>query len=243
MSYEDLCSKRDYVKDNLSRLSQQAVQDLETEFECVYTYDSSNVKGNKLSPDTVRKILEGKTEGIEMTRDAMEILNHNKAFNYMRMYLKKNTYIDEDAVKEINAILVKDLAIGGVYRNVNLIIPGRNHVPPSPEKAYYKIKKFFNELPYMNEMNTMEKAVYAYAMFVKIHPFVDGNSRTGKLIMNYVLMKDNFLPIYIPKESYMEYVKAFELFASDDDMLPLTALLSGFENDQLDKYIKAIDLA
>jgi Fic family protein len=209
----------------------------------VYTYDSSNVKGNKLSPVTVRKILEGKTEGIEMTRDAMEIINHNKAFNYMRMYLKKNTYIEEDAVKEINAILVKDLAIGGIYRNVNLIIPGRKHVPPSPEKAYYKIKKFFNELPYMNEMNTMEKAVYAYAMFVKIHPFVDGNSRTGKLIMNYVLMKDNFLPIYIPKESYMEYVKAFELFASDDDMLPLTTLLSGFENDQLDKYIKAIDLA
>ncbi|MFA7673683.1 MAG: Fic family protein [Clostridia bacterium] len=216
---------------------------METEFECVYTYDSSNVKGNKLSPETVRMILEGKTEGIEMTRDAMEIINHNKAFNYMRMFLKKNTYIDEDAVKEINAILVKDLAIGGIYRNVNLIIPGRKHVPPSPEKAYYKIKKFFNDLPYMNEMNTMEKAVYAYAMFVKIHPFVDGNSRTGKLIMNYVLMKDNFLPIYIPKESYMEYVKAFELFASDDDMKPLTELLSSFENAQLDKYIKAIDLA
>jgi Fic family protein len=188
-------------------------------------------------------ILQGKTEGIEMTRDAMEIINHNKAFNYMRMFLKKNTYIDEDAVKEINAILVKDLAIGGIYRNVNLIIPGRKHVPPSPEKAYYKIKKFFNDLPYMNEMNTMEKAVYAYAMFVKIHPFVDGNSRTGKLIMNYVLMKDNFLPIYIPKEHYMEYVKAFELFASDDDMKPLTELLGSFENAQLDKYIKAIDLA
>jgi len=243
LSYEELCRKRDYVNSNLSKLSTEQIEALEKEFECSYTYESTKIKGNRLSRDEVRSILENNAKDMEKDNDVLEITDHSKAFRFMKMYLKKNTYLDEEAVKEINAIVVEDISVGGVYRNVNLLIPGRKHVPPSPEKAYYKMKKYFNELPYLPYETATEKAMYAYAMFMKIHPFVDGNSRTGKLIMNYVLMKEGFLPIYIPKERYKEYVKAFELFALEDQLEPLSKLAAEFENAQLDKYIEKIDLA
>lgn len=243
MSYQELTKKRDYVNSNLSKLSMQQIEALERDFECNYTYESTKIKGNRLSRDEVRAILENLSEKVEKDQDILEIINHSKAFRYMKMFLKKNTYLDEDAVKEINAIVVEDISIGGIYRNVNLMIPGRKHVPPSPEKAYYKMKKYFSEMPDIMQDNIIEKAIYSYAMFMKIHPFVDGNSRTGKLIMNYVLMKDGFLPVYIPKDRYKEYVQAFELFASEDQLEPLTNLISEFEEAQLDSYIAKIDLA
>ncbi|HPB16859.1 MAG: Fic family protein [Clostridia bacterium] len=242
MSYEELCRKRDYVNSNLSKLSPEQIGTLEKEFECDYTYESTKIKGNMLTRDQVKAILNNEAEDMEKNQDVLEIINHSKAFRYMKMFLKKNTYLDEEAVKEINAIVVEDISVGGIYRNVNLIIPGRKHVPPSPEKAYYKMKKYFNDLPYLTYAAATEKAMYAYAMFMKIHPFVDGNSRTGKLIMNYVLMKEGFLPIYIPKDRYKEYVHAFELFASEDQLEPLAKLAYEFEQTQLDRYIEKINL-
>ncbi len=241
MSYKELCEKRDFVRENLKLLDYQKIEQLEKEFEADYTFESTKIKGNKLSAKQVRDILNNKHSDMEKNKDFYEIFNHGKAFKYMRMFLKKDLYLDEETVKDINAMLVEDISIGGIYRNVNLIIPGRKHVPPSPEKAYYKMKKYFVDLPYLEIESVPAKAMYAYALFMKIHPFIDGNSRTGKMIMNYVLMKEDFLPIYIPKERYIEYVRAFETFALDDDLEPLATLAEEFEKTQLDKYIKEIE--
>ena len=243
MSYQELCRKRDYVNGKLPELSPEKIEELEKQFECDYAYESIKIKGSELSRDQVMAILNDKADDLEKTKDVQGTINHSRAFKYMKMYLKKNAYLDEETIKEINAIVVEDISVGGIYRNVNLIIPGRKHVPPSPEKAYYKMKKYILDLPYLQYDTVTEKAIYAYAMFMKIHPFIDGNSRTGKLIMNYVLMKEGFLPIYIPQNRYIEYVRAFELFASEDNLEPLAKLAFEFENAQLDIYIKAIDKA
>lgn len=83
--------------------------------------------------------------------------------------------------------------IGGVYRNVDVYISGARHTPPSPNEAYKQVKNFYIDLPCKAEMNVIELAAWTHAEFVKIHPFVDGNARTSRLIMNDQLMVNGFL--------------------------------------------------
>ncbi|WP_345788360.1 Fic family protein [Desulfosporosinus metallidurans] len=83
--------------------------------------------------------------------------------------------------------------MGGVYRNVDVYISGARHTPPSPNEAYKQVKNFYIDLPCKAEMNVIELAAWTHAEFVKIHPFVDGNGRTSRLIMNDQLMVNGFL--------------------------------------------------
>jgi len=108
--------------------------------------------------------------------------------------------------------------VGGIYRNVDVYISGARHTPLSPNEAYQQVKSFYADLPYRTEMNGIEFAAWTHAEFVKIHPFVDGNGRTSRLIMNYQLMVHGFLPVSIAKESRLEYFEALESYAVDADL-------------------------
>jgi len=145
------------------------------------------------------------------------------------------------ALRDMHAILMENIMIGGIYRNVDVYISGARHTPPSPNEAYNQIKNFYADLPYKTEMNGIELAAWTHAEFVKIHPFVDGNGRTSRLIMNYQLMVHGFLPISIAKESRLEYFKALESYAVDADLKPFVDFIVALEEQRLNLYIRAIE--
>ena len=144
-------------------------------------------------------------------------------------------------MKDMYAILMENIMIGGIYRNVDVHISGASHTPPSPNEAYKQVKKLYADLPYKTEMNGIELAAWSHAEFVKIHPFIDGNGRTSRLIMNYQLMVHGFLPISIAKESRLDYFDALEGYAVAANLTPFVDFIGALEEQRLDVYIRAIE--
>ncbi len=105
---------------------------------------------------------------------------------------------------------------------------------------YFQIKNFFTDLQYKQDMNPIELAAWTHAEFVRIHPFIDGNGRTSRLIMNYQLMIHGFLPVSIAKEDRLNYYNALEEYEVNGNLDLFVDLIGNLEENQLDTYIKLI---
>lgn len=242
MDYNSLQLKKEFYQRYKNTLSDFAVQNYEQAFEIEYTHNSTAIEGNTLSLIETKVLLEDKISiGGKQLREIYEIINHNKAYQYIKGCIKDGQPLEENRVKDIHAILMENIMIGGIYRNIDGYISGARHTPPSPTEAYRQVKNFYLDLACKTEMNAIELAAWTHAEFVKIHPYVDGNGRTSRLIMNYQLMVNGFLPISIVKESRFEYFDALESYAVDGDLKPFTYLIAALEEEKLEFYIRAIE--
>jgi Fic family protein len=242
MDYNSLLRKKEFYQGHKNVLSDSVVQNYKQAFEIEYTHNSTAIEGNTLSLMETKVLLEDQISvGGKRLREIYEIVNHNKAYQYVKSCVKEGQSLDEKKVKDIHAILMENIMIGGVYRNVDVYISGARHTPPSPNEAYKQIKNFYADLPYKTEMNGIEFAAWSHAEFVKIHPFVDGNGRTSRLIMNYQLMVHGFLPISIAKESRLDYFKALESYVVDENLKPFIDFIAALEEKRLELYISAIE--
>ena len=88
-----------------------------------------------------------------------------------------------------------------------------------------------------SDLNPIELAAWTHAEFVKIHPFVDGNGRTSRLIMNYQLMRNGFLPVSVNKEDRLEYFNYLEEYAVNGSLSPFIDFVAELEEQQLDEYL------
>jgi len=176
---------------------------------------------------------------LEPLRGYILLIVHRKAFRYVKECIGKGMPLDEGKVKDIHALLMENIQIGGVYRDVQVYISGAQHMPPSPALMYRQVKDFYADLSWKGkELNPVELAVWTHAEFVKIHPFTDGNGRTSRLIMNYQLMAEGFPPVSIAKEDRLEYFKALEAYAVEGDLQPFAELVAGLVDRQMERYIE-----
>ena len=90
---------------------------------------------------------------------------------------------------------------------------------------------------YKSKENAIELAAWTHAEFVRIHPFVDGNGRTSRMIMNYQLLASGFLPVSIAKENRLEYCEALETYAMEGDLEPFSNMIAELEEQRLDEYL------
>ncbi len=240
MTYKDLDEKRKYLRENIDKLPKELLENYESNFDIEYTHNSTAIEGNTLSLlDTKMVIEEGITIGGKELREIYEVTNHNNAYKYIKECVKQNKDLTEDVIKDIHNIVMKDIMIGGIYRSVDVYISGAKHIPPTPNDAYNQLRAFYSTLE-SNKMEGIELAAYTHAEFVKIHPFVDGNGRTSRLIMNYQLIKAGFLPVNIKKEDRFRYYDSLEKYAIDNDISEFENIIKELENMELDRYIKAI---
>lgn len=242
MEYNLLESKKEFYQKHKNTLSDFAIQNYEQSFEIEYAHNSTAIEGNTLSLIETKVLLEDKISiGGKKLREIYEVLNHNKAYQFIKGCITKGKPLDETMVKDIHALLMENIMIGGIYRSVDVYISGAEHIPPYPSQAYIQVKNFYAILPYKTDLNSLELAAWTHAEFVKIHPFIDGNGRTSRLIMNYQLMVNGFLPISISKESKLHYFNALESYAVDGDLKPFADFIATLEERQLDFYIGAIE--
>jgi len=241
MDYVELNRKRDYYHSNKHVLPREVTSNYEAAFRIEYTHNSTAIEGNTLSLIETKLLLEDKISiGGKELREIYEVTNHAKAYDYVRQCVAKNKPLDENTVKDIHQILMENIQPGGIYRNVNVRITGAGFQPPSPNEMYVQVKGFFADLAYNTNVPPIELAAWVHAEFVRIHPFTDGNGRVSRMIMNYQLMSDGWLPVSVAKEDKLKYFEALEAYAVGGDIGPFAAFVAVLEGKELDRMIEAI---
>lgn len=215
----------------------------EKDFELTFTHNSTAIEGNTLTLMETKVVLEdGISVGGKELREIYEVINHKKAYQYVKKCIAEGKALDEHIVKDIHAILTDNIIVGGIYRNQEVRISGAGHVPPVGNDMYNQIKRFYDDLVWKKgSLNPIEYVAWTHAEFMRIHPFIDGNGRTSRLLMNYQLISDGFLPVSIAKENRLDYYNALEAYALQGELEQFADLVAELEEDQLDTYIKLIE--
>ena len=242
MNFERIYDKKLRYEQNKHNISPITLSSYEKDFELIFTHNSTAIEGNTLTLIETKVVLEdGIAIGGKKLREIYEVINHKKAYEYVKKCIVAKKPLDENIVKDLHAILTENIIVGGIYRNEEVRISGAGFTPPSGNEMYMQIKIFYEDLKTKDtELNPIELAAWTHAEFVRIHPFVDGNGRTGRLLMNYRLLQNGYLPVSVAKENRLDYYNALEQYAVNGDLTDFADLVAELEEAQLDEYLKLI---
>jgi Fic family protein len=234
--------ERKHLSNVVNECELAQIEEYERKFALIYTYDAVGMEGhNRIPYDDVKRLSHAKALLGYSEREQKEILNHLKAFEFIKQQAKNNQPFNEEIMKDIHEILVEGIFQGGVYRNVNINIFGASHQPPDYVKVYDRMSRFFRDIEVF-EGTPIEKATYAHASIAKIHPFVDANGRLAKLVLNYFLMLAGYLPITIPLDLRESYIENLEIFKTEKELKPLTEFFKGLLIKQYEEMLKELDI-
>ena len=241
MDFERISAKKIKYEQNKSKINSVTLSSYEMDFELRFTHNSTAIEGNTLTLMETKVVLEdGVSIGGKELREIYEVVNHKKAYEYVKKCIAENKPLTENIVKDLHAILTENIIVGGIYRNQEVRISGAGFTPPAGNEMYVQIKSFYEDLKYKKDLNPIELAAWTHAEFVRIHPFVDGNGRTSRLLMNYQLMINGYLPVSVDKEDRLNYYNALEQHAAHGNLEPFADFVADLEEKQLDEYLKLI---
>ena len=241
MDFHKILEKKQKYEQHKSNINAVTISSYEKDFELRFTHNSTAIEGNTLTLMETKVILEdGVAIGGKTLREIYEVTNHKKAYEYVKECIVQQKPLTENVVKDLHAILTENIIVGGIYRNQEVRISGADFTPPAGNEMYIQIKDFFQQLPNRSDLNPIDLAAWTHAEFVRIHPFIDGNGRTSRLLMNYQLLSYGFLPVSIAKETRLEYYHSLEAYAVNGDLQPFAALVAALEEEQLDDYLKLV---
>lgn len=238
MNFERILEKKIKYEQNKSKIDAATLSSYEKDFELRFTHNSTAIEGNTLTLMETKVVLEdGVSIGGKELREIYEVINHKKAYEYVKKCIAENKLLTENIVKDLHAILTENIIVGGIYRNQEVRISGAGFTPPAGNEMYMQIKGFYEDIKSKSDLNPIELAAWTHAEFVRIHPFIDGNGRTSRLLMNYQLMSQGFLPVSVDKEKRLDYYNALEQYAVNGDLQPFADFVAELEEKQLDEYL------
>ncbi len=230
----ELDSKRPIPKETLKSLKESI--NLE------WTYNSNGIEGNTLTLRETQVVLEGITVGGKSIKEHLEAINHEKAILFLDDLVKDNEPISEWNIKNIHQLILKDIdnENAGRYRKENVTIKGATHIPPDYLKVPELMEKLILTYNTWNEYHPIIQAALLHGELVKIHPFVDGNGRTSRLLMNLDLMNSGYNPVIIKKESRLKYYEALDKAHTTGNYTDFVKLVTKLEIEMLKKYLELI---
>ncbi|MBC8452651.1 MAG: Fic family protein [Spirochaetes bacterium] len=239
MQYD--CANIDDLKkriDNSRPFPENTAKSLHEKLIVEWTYNSNAIEGNTLTLSETKVVLEGITIGGKSVVEHLETINHKEAILFIEKLLHDEEPLTEWSLKSIHALILKEIdnKNAGKYRNENVVISGAKHIPPNQYDIQYLMQKLMKE--YQTEWKTYHpvvKTTLLHGEFVKIHPFIDGNGRTARLLLNFELMKHGFVPIIIKNERRAEYYDVIDLAHTTLNYGPFIELISDFvlESEEL----------
>lgn len=239
MKYDHIIDKAKRYHELAKAVNAVALAKWEGNFELEYTHESTAIEGNTLSLMETKVVLEdGISVGGKHLREIFEVVNHKKAYDFIKGRIADKEPLTEAVVKDIHSILMENIFAGGFYRNVNVRITGAAHIPPDPDEAYRQMKNFFADLSWRYQDDPVTLAAWTHAEFVRIHPFIDGNGRTSRLIMNYQLLLNGLVSVSIPKLDRLEYFRCLEEYAVNGAIDPFADYVARLEERRLDDFLQ-----
>ena len=231
---KELDSKRPIPKETLKSLRESI--NLE------WTYNSNGIEGNTLTLRETQVVLEGITVGGKSIKEHLEAINHEKAILFLDDLVKDNEPISEWNIKSIHQLILKDIdnENAGRYRKENVTIKGATHILPDYLKVPELMEKLILTYNTWGEYHPIIQAALLHGELVKIHPFVDGNGRTSRLLMNLVLMNNGYNPVIIKKESRLKYYEVLDKAHTTGNYTDFVKLVVELEIEMLNKYLKLL---
>ena len=209
------------------------------------TWSSNALEGNSLTEMETKILLEdGLTVGGKPLRDTFEALGHSKAYDYMFSLLGVRV-ISLDNIKTLHRLFYSsiDEANAGVWRNVEIIVTGTDYVFPSPEELDEQMRDFAAWIACERDtMHPVQFAAMLHLKFVTIHPFIDGNGRVARLLLNTALIQDGYLLAVIPPILRLEYLNAIRRYQSSGDAEAFCQLIAKLVLESEKEIIKLLKI-
>ena len=226
----------------LRPLTPGEVKRLRDEFMIEFTYNSNAIEGNTLTLKETAMVLEGMTIDRKPLKDHLEAVGHRDAFLYVEEIARQELPLSEFVIKSIHSLVLMDQPEDkGVFRRIPVRIMGAFAEPVQP----YLIEPKITELLAADEqrretMKPIERIARFHLEFEGIHPFIDGNGRTGRLIMNLDLIRCGYPPINVKYTDRKKYYDAFDSYYRDGDAGAMIDLVAGYVNERLDMYLETL---
>ncbi|MDY4051707.1 MAG: Fic family protein [Candidatus Faecenecus gallistercoris] len=229
-----LNSKRPFPKETIKSLEENNILN--------WTYNSNAIEGNTLTLRETKVVLEGITIGGKSVKEHLEALNHKEAILFLEDLVNGNTELSEWNIKNLHALILKgiDNQNAGKYRQEKVVISGATQKPVDYVQVPEKMEKLILEYDEWQQFHPLIRAALLHGEFVFIHPFVDGNGRTARLLMNFEAMKSGYLPIIIRAEERTRYYDALDKAMANHDYTDFVKLIVEEENKILDQYLTLV---
>ena len=188
-------------------------------------------------------VLEGITIGGKSVREHLEAINHENAIEYLEELIGTKSEISEWNIKGLHQLVLKgiDDENAGRYRNHNVIISGAQHRPPEYIKVPELMEKLMMNYDEWDKYHPIVRVALLHGELVKIHPSIDGNGRTSRLIMNMDLMRSGYVPVIIKKDNRLKYYEALDKAHTTGDYTDFVKLVTEAENEMLDRYLSVLE--
>ena len=228
----ELDSRRPLTKGEVARLTE--------EFIVEYTYNSNAIEGNTLTLRETDMVLRGLTIDKKPLKDHMEAVGHKEAFDYVSELVKEHAPLSANIIKQIHYLVLADKPEDrGVYRRVPVRIMGAQHEPVQPYLIEPQMEQLLQRYAQSTE-HIIPRLARFHIEFEGIHPFIDGNGRTGRLLVNLELMKAGYPPIDIKFTDRVAYYNAFDEYHDKHNLGSMEKLFAGYVNERLDMYLKML---
>lgn len=204
-----------------------------------FTFNTNAIEGSTITLKETSHILEDgiSPEGKDL-REIHEVENTRKAYNFMKKYKGK---INIKFIKKIHYNLTYNILgeHAGQFRRIQVFMGGSKHIPVKPSEVNGEMLNLMRWMNAHRNINPVVFAAYVHNFFIAIHPFIDGNGRTGRLLLNFMLMKSGFPPICIKKEERIKYTDYLEE-ARDGNMKMFMNFIAGKVEEAYEELVKNI---
>lgn len=200
-------------------IEEEYLSDFREYFRIGLTYSSNALEGNSLTETETKILLEdGLTVGGKPLRDYYEAVGHSDALIYLYQAVSDNRDIDENLIKRLHYLFYRriDDEKAGRYREKKVFVTGSKYSFPKPEEIDNKMKALIQGLPNLAKNHPVVFAAKLHKEFVCIHPFIDGNGRVARLLMNLALLKSGYTIAIIPPVMRLDYINLLEKSWEDD---------------------------
>lgn len=242
--------KLEFVRKNISCLEtptnkyNSVKEMLFADFLVKYNYESTAIEGSQLNKMQHYSMLyKGICPTVGTMQPIYESLNHADAFKYLLKQCERSTSLAAPLIAELHSILMNHLLNApGEYRTVNVAVRSARHSFPEWGEVIYLMQEFFVQYEEKKGvLQPLELAAWVHSELVSIHPYVDGNGRMSRLMMNYVLLQHQYLPVSIPVEEKEAYFNFLDEYYRKRDFTQFEKYLAILEEKQLDSVIKFME--
>lgn len=243
---QNLLNEIDILKKKLDTFREFDSFRIAQALELEYTFESNRIEGNTLTlRETDLVINEGLTISGKSMREHLEAINHAEAIGYIKQLMERNFPFNERELLSVHNLILRGIIPeeAGRYRRVQVMIKGSSHMPPQPFIVPKEMEDYF--IWYSENKGKLHPVILAAEMherLVTIHPFLDGNGRTSRLVMNLILLQNGYVIANIKGDydSRMSYYQALETAQTSGNKEDFLLFIAQIEKECLERYLKII---